>query len=101
MEFLWTKYFSHQKRINAKLKCNGFIGTEAFTISCTVFVRVSTVLIKRSMNAEPTDDDTMLSTAEYHMVECVAITGHLLTRGQLRHQAEGQLLPFASIGTSR
>lgn len=53
------------------------------------------------MNAEPTDDDTMLSTAEYHMVECVAITGHLLTRGQLRHQAEGQLLPFASIGTSR
>lgn len=46
------------------------------------------------MTGETADANTMLSTEEYHMVECVAITSHLLALGQLRNQAGRQVCPF-------
>lgn len=45
------------------------------------------------MNVEPADAIAMLSTEEYHMVECVAITSHLLAWGQLGNQAGCQISP--------
>lgn len=75
-----------------------FYLTEASIISLTDFVAVfahfSTVLIKRATDADTADANTTLSTEEQHMVECVAITSHLLAWGQLRNQAEGQIPPF-------
>lgn len=100
VEFFWCKYFNHQKTIITSLYkiLYALYVTEAFTISLTDFdagfAHFSTVLIKSTMNVETADANTMLSTEEYHMVECVAIASHLLAWGQLGNQARGQVSPF-------